>query len=393
MTGTDLGPALARRLVAPVLLVFLAAAAVAAGAIHLGGEDRRLTGRTGQEIRELRELRTQLDRRRNSRAFIGSKLPLFADARDKGFLTTPDDLEASVLIEELAAKHQLADARYQFGEPRRIRIGQPGDAFAASFVALPIALDVKALFDEDLFMFLNAFARQLDGYALVRSLRITRTQGDIGAVAGRVARGERPNVVSATVELAWVALQTDEPWDLADPEDLDVEPVSAEATRPDPLILDFVPEKFVLSRSEAQAIRDALQVAEADAHEPARPEPQAPTESNGEADGEAEPPPPLMPVYLAALFYFGPDNWSFWLDGERFSPGDPQAGFEVIRVTPGAVTLNWNPADREADFTFTLSPRQSFDPARGEVVEGRLPGRASASPTGTDGRQEARRDD
>jgi len=368
MSRGELMPVLLRRLIAPVVLLVLAVAGLVTASVHLGGEDQRLTRQVNRELRAVRELRRQIDRRQSSRSFVAEKLPIFEAARDKGFLGTPDELAASVLVEELATKHQLTDATYSFEPARRIAIGEPGDAFAANFVALPMQLRLRALFDEDLFLFLNAFARQLDGYAVVRAMRIRRAQRDIEAVVSRVRRGERPGVVEATVDIDWVTLEPLEPWPGMAASQAGTPPTE----RADPLAPAFAADTLFLGTAEAQAIRDALHLAESGGAERDQDTPPDDGEAAEPPPAEAAPPPPpLLPVYLAALFYLGPERWSFWLDGERFVPGRPQADFEVVRVTPDAVTLNWTPSDRDASFTFTLRPRQSFDPRTGEVFEGR----------------------
>ncbi len=371
MSRAELMPDLLRRLIAPVVVLALAVVGIASASIHFGGEDARLTRQVNRELRAVRELRRQIDRLESSRTFVVEKLPIFEAARDKGFLGTPDELAASVLVEELATKHQLNDATYSFEPARRVPIGEPGDEFAANFVALPMRLRLQALFDEDLFLFLNAFARQLDGYAVVRGMRIRRTQGDIDAVVSRVRRGERPSVISATVDIDWVSLEPLEPWPGMAASEADETAGTSPTERTDPLAPAFAADTLFLGTTEAQAIRDALHVAESGGAERGEDTPPEDADAASPQADAAPPPPPLLPVYLAALFYLGPERWSFWLDGERFVPGRTQADFEVVRVTPDGVTLNWTPSDRDASFTFTLRPRQSFDPRTGEVIEGR----------------------
>jgi hypothetical protein len=129
-------------------------------------------------------------------------------------------------------------------------------------------------------------------------------------------------------------------------------------------------------RARLQDAREARQRRE-EARDRAAQQPAATGEEADKDQGEgaaapAQAPPPLHPVYLSAILYLDDGRWTFWLNGERFTPGTTHPAFTVRRVTPDRVRVRWAPSGRSTRYTFTLAPRQSFNPATGRVVDGRL---------------------
>lgn len=152
----------------------------------------------------------------------------------------------------------------------------------------------------------------------------------------------------------------------------------------DSLTQRFGTQRLLLTAEEAERLRAifvertaATTRTEPDSQNhvaPAEPAIMVTDEPGTESD---EPPPPPDPVKLDALVYIGPDTWSFWLDGNRFTPRRTPVGFTVERVTGKAVRLRWRPHDQRT-YVFTLKPRQRFDPATRQVLD-------NASLTGEDG--------
>jgi hypothetical protein len=72
---------------------------------------------------------------------------------------------------------------------------------------------------------------------------------------------------------------------------------------------------------------------------------------------------------LDALFYYGPEDWVFWLGGTRWEPGSQKPNFHVVSVAPDEVRLQWT-ADAEGQGReIVLKPHQAFQTATGMVVE------------------------
>jgi len=150
---------------------------------------------------------------------------------------------------------------------------------------------------------------------------------------------------------------------------------SAPAQERDSLTQRFGTQRLLLTAEEAERLRAifvertaATTRTEPDSQNhvaPAEPAIMVTDEAGTEAD---EPPPPPDPVKLDALVYIGPDTWSFWLDGNRFTPRRTPAGFTVERVTGTAVRLRWRPHEQRT-YVFTLKPRQRFDPATRQVLD------------------------
>ncbi len=76
------------------------------------------------------------------------------------------------------------------------------------------------------------------------------------------------------------------------------------------------------------------------------------------------------PLSLSGIVYGGVGDWTIWLNGQIVRPTSAKAPlFEVIEVTARQVMLlvAWGETTRQV----ILEPNQTFDPRRGEVVEGR----------------------
>ncbi len=74
---------------------------------------------------------------------------------------------------------------------------------------------------------------------------------------------------------------------------------------------------------------------------------------------------------LDSLIYFGEGRWTFWLQGEKWTPEILQKqAVTVLDVAPDAVRLRVDPPRAQTSMEITLHPHQSFDLATGKIVEG-----------------------
>lgn len=66
-------------------------------------------------------------------------------------------------------------------------------------------------------------------------------------------------------------------------------------------------------------------------------------------------------IRLGAILYFGEDDWTIWLQGEKWTPETRRDDIRVIAVTPRSVTLiirDENGEDKEV----VLAPNETYIP-------------------------------
>ncbi len=75
-------------------------------------------------------------------------------------------------------------------------------------------------------------------------------------------------------------------------------------------------------------------------------------------------------LYVSAIVYAGPQDWTVWINGRPLSPGTPSGIFEVLEVGPThvRVAVPWGEGGTR---TVMLRSHQTFVPRRGDVLEGR----------------------
>ena len=74
-------------------------------------------------------------------------------------------------------------------------------------------------------------------------------------------------------------------------------------------------------------------------------------------------------IRLGAVFYYGPHDWSLWLQGKLWTPQTDQPDLHVIEVQPDAVRFSLT-ASGMAAREFTLKPYQTYRPVTDDVREG-----------------------
>ena len=74
-------------------------------------------------------------------------------------------------------------------------------------------------------------------------------------------------------------------------------------------------------------------------------------------------------LYLSTIVYYGPKDWTIWLNGKPISPGDEFPEFKVTEIGPRFVEL-LVPLSAQGMRPVRLEPNQTFIAKSGAVVEG-----------------------
>lgn len=75
-------------------------------------------------------------------------------------------------------------------------------------------------------------------------------------------------------------------------------------------------------------------------------------------------------IHLGAIMYYGPDDWTLWLQGERWTPATVHDGMRILTVEPNQVKLQLSNAANTSSQEVTLRPYQTFHMATGQIIEG-----------------------
>jgi hypothetical protein len=81
-------------------------------------------------------------------------------------------------------------------------------------------------------------------------------------------------------------------------------------------------------------------------------------------------PPGRGDIRLGAVLYYGPEDWTLWLQGEKWTPGTSRDDLQVLEVTASFVRLSWKEEDGASPIEFSLKPNQSFQIATRKVIAG-----------------------
>ncbi|MDK9722520.1 MAG: hypothetical protein OEL53_15195 [Rhodospirillales bacterium] len=83
--------------------------------------------------------------------------------------------------------------------------------------------------------------------------------------------------------------------------------------------------------------------------------------------------PELRPnVYLSALVYTSPGDWSAWINGLRFRPGSAEKGVRAVKATPRWVEMDIDTVEGLA-VRVRLSPNQTYLSSQDKIVDGIVP--------------------
>ncbi|SDF75236.1 hypothetical protein SAMN05216241_102227 [Limimonas halophila] len=204
MTRTE-ATRLIRRLAVPVGSLVLVLAAVTLATSELTARLERLDRRIAQVERDTADKVGKIRRKRAGLDFVRAHRDSHRAAREAGFLAPQDRLAAGDLLEQLAVETDLNSVDYTFAAARRAPLGRGDDGPALA--ATPLDIQVQASFDQDIFAFLDKLRDQLPGYVVLRQGSMQRVLArDLADAPADLAANGRPNVVSATLSLAWVRL-------------------------------------------------------------------------------------------------------------------------------------------------------------------------------------------
>jgi len=90
---------------------------------------------------------------------------------------------------------------------------------------------------------------------------------------------------------------------------------------------------------------------------------------NGERPGGRRDPIEDATLYLSTILYYGPEEWTFWLNGVPIGPRQELKSIEVTAITPTYVEL-LVPMSAQGMRPVRLSPNQTFITKSGTVIEG-----------------------
>ena len=65
---------------------------------------------------------------------------------------------------------------------------------------------------------------------------------------------------------------------------------------------------------------------------------------------------------LDALMYSAPDEWTFWLQGEKWTPQTTRDDIRVLDVTPTSIRILWKENAESAPQEITLKPDETYTP-------------------------------
>jgi len=145
---------------------------------------------------------------------------------------------------------------------------------------------------------------------------------------------------------------------------------------------------FVLTGLVVALLNHAPAMA-ADAEAQAQPQPSAPPDSimftidelneiqsrvgTGGGDGRADRERPAIEdasLYLSTILYYGPTDWTIWINGVPIVPRQEFGSFEVTGIGPDHVEL-LVPLSAQGMKPVRLAPNQTFISKSGSIVEGK----------------------
>jgi hypothetical protein len=72
-------------------------------------------------------------------------------------------------------------------------------------------------------------------------------------------------------------------------------------------------------------------------------------------------------IHLGAVMYYGPKDWTLWIQGEKWTPETSRDDLHVLAVTANEVHLSWRGEDgvtRE----IALAPNESYQISTGKII-------------------------
>jgi hypothetical protein len=73
-------------------------------------------------------------------------------------------------------------------------------------------------------------------------------------------------------------------------------------------------------------------------------------------------------IHLGAVMYYGTNDWTLWLQGEKWTPETSRDDLRVLEVTATAVRLSWRDEEDKTTREITLKPNESYQISTGKIV-------------------------
>lgn len=193
-----------RQFLVPGIAALLVAGLFAGGSMYLDEYGTQVQQESAAADTALMALRRDIKELRGDTTFVADKMPQYQALREKGFLDPQSRLQAANLLESLALTHKINELRYEFRPEERIKLNLPRTDM--DVVSSTIIVQLNALFDEEIFAFLEAVTKGLKGQVSIRAFRISRTDDGMETILKRVSSGSRPSSVSAHIIMDWASL-------------------------------------------------------------------------------------------------------------------------------------------------------------------------------------------
>lgn len=75
----------------------------------------------------------------------------------------------------------------------------------------------------------------------------------------------------------------------------------------------------------------------------------------------------LQPLFLGAILYFKPTQWTLWLNDQTISPDQTDNILKIYKVTPSGVIIHLPTLSKKK---FLIKPNQTFMPSLCKVIDG-----------------------
>ena len=80
--------------------------------------------------------------------------------------------------------------------------------------------------------------------------------------------------------------------------------------------------------------------------------------------------PDVADIRLGAVMYYGPHDWTLWLQGIKWTPSTSRDDLKILYVAPNEVRLSWRGDDGKAPRQIVLRPNEAYEIATGKIIVG-----------------------
>ncbi len=75
-------------------------------------------------------------------------------------------------------------------------------------------------------------------------------------------------------------------------------------------------------------------------------------------------------VHLGAVLYYGPNHWTIWLQGERWTPKTSRPDLHIVEAAKDHIKVSVKSQNGEKPRLITLRPHQTYHLRTGQITEG-----------------------